>query len=160
MGDDIEVTSTTGVSAWNIKGSTIHRFSGLGIYKHLSDIGKIISDKSWKRVVNAIKHRDVIVIDEISMLSGTQFNLLDLIFRQATSRHKTPFGGKQIIFTGDFLQLPPVPDKSEGRSRNNRDWVFETKLWKDMQLHNVILTKVYRQSEPELEKALVSYKSR
>ena len=51
-------------------------------------------------------------IDEISMLRADQFNLIDLIFREVTKKD-IPFGGKTLILTGDFYQLPPVTKNFE-----------------------------------------------
>jgi len=61
---------------------------------------------------------DVLVVDEVSMLSASFIDLMDYILQKAT-KTKKPFGGKKVIFTGDFLQLPPI-------SKVRRTFAFES----------------------------------
>ena len=102
------VLAPTGVSAININGSTIH--SGLNIPCR----GKLmpLSDKNRAELRNKYSEVQVIVVDEISMLSGKLLyqvhRCLNEIFHPLQD---IPFGGKAVLVCGDFYQLPPVQGK-------------------------------------------------
>ena len=66
------------------------------------------------------------------------------------SQNVKPFGGIQLIFIGDFFQLPPVEKGIE----QEKKYCFESDLWKELNFHAVILNKNYRQNEKDLIKAL------
>ena len=142
-------TATTGIAATHINGDTIHRFSGLGIRKKLEDLRLIVQHKSFKFTERKIRDTDIIIIDEISMLHQDQLTLLDKIFKFAT-RSEEPFGGKKILFSGDFLQLPPV-DKETRESQ----WCFRSESWIEADPTTVELTKIYRQTDREFTELLM-----
>lgn len=129
-----EVTSTTGVSAYLIGGVTIHSFSGIGVLKINKDIIKKV--KKNKDAKKRIKECDILVIDEISMLGATYFDMLNHVFKEIRNNQK-PFGGMIVIITGDFLQIPPINDK----------YAFESKTWKELNLYPIHLNKVYRYTD-------------
>ena len=95
----------------------------------------------------------VLVLDEVSMLPGTTLEFLDLLCRKVR-RDDAPFGGIQIIATGDFLQLPPV----RLDPREAYDWAFNTTTWLLADFKTVHLTKVHRQDEPEFLRALGEFR--
>ena len=76
---------------------------------------------------------DTLFIDEISMISDIILRQADVVCR-AARKSKRPFGGIQVILSGDFLQLPPVHDK----------FCFEWPSFYTFFPHTVILTNVYR----------------
>jgi len=76
----------------------------------------------------------VLIVDEISMLADSLFMKLEYTARIVRENEK-PFGGVQLIFSGDFFQLPPVKAK----------FSFEVDTWKDCKLNPHILTEVIRQ---------------
>ncbi len=131
---NIYVTSTTGVSALLIKGRTIHSFAGIGLgtADKLRLCDKIISNKKaykrWKRV-------NVLIIDEVSMLSPQLFEKLEYIARDMRSNNK-PFGGIQLILSGDFCQLPCV---------DNPDFCFECDAWAKCVTNTIYLRQIMRQ---------------
>lgn len=129
-----EVTSTTGVSAYLIGGVTIHSFSGIGVLKINKDIIKKV--KKNKDAKKRIKECDILVIDEISMLGATYFDMLNHVFKEIRN-NQNPFGGMIVIITGDFLQIPPINDK----------YAFESKTWNELNLHPIHLDKVYRYTD-------------
>lgn len=97
------LTSTTGISAYNIGGITIHSFMGIGTGdKDLNILLKQIAKK--KIYIERITTVDILIIDEISMLSANIFEKLNLIC-QHFRNNKLFFGGIQLIFTGDMNQL-------------------------------------------------------
>jgi ATP-dependent DNA helicase PIF1 len=136
---DVALTSTTGVSAYNIGGKTVHSWSGLVLPSIIpNNVDPIIQKairkitlkpllyKSWKNV-------KYLIIDEISMLGSTYLDFLNII-AQKIRENKNPMGGIQIICSGDLLQLPPVKD----------DFCFESISWDQLKLKFVILNKAYR----------------
>lgn len=74
------------------------------------------------------------------MVDGELFDKLDQIGRKVR-RVNQPFGGIQLIVTGDFFQLPPV--KPNGQAK----FAFEAKSWKEAITTTVMLTKVFRQKD-------------
>ena len=127
---NISITSTTGVSSYLIKGQTIHSFSGIGVFNPKQDLlKKIKKNRATKRIVEC----DLLVIDEISMLGSIYLSALSKGFKLVRKNEK-PFGGIQVIFTGDFYQLPPIQD----------DYAFESDIWKELNLKTILLEKVYR----------------
>lgn len=129
---NIAITSTTGSSALLINGTTVHSYLGLGILKNELDILKRII-KFKKRGVWITT--DILVIDEISMLSKELFEIIDSIAKKLRESDK-PFGGMQVVLCGDFCQLGVV---------GSEDFCFDSFLW-SVNIHKTIyLTEVYRQ---------------
>lgn len=127
---NISITSTTGVSSYLIRGQTIHSFSGIGVFNPKQDLlKKIKKNRAIKRIIEC----DLLVIDEISMLGSSYLSALSKGFKLVRKNEK-PFGGIQVIFTGDFYQLPPIQD----------DYAFESDVWKELNLKTILLEKVYR----------------
>lgn len=129
---EIIITGTTGLNSQLIGGNTIHSFTGIGIQTE-------INDYNIKRIITSARRKifkllTTLVIDEISMLNNKQLDLIDEVLKVARNK-KTPFGGVQMIFCGDFLQLPPV----SGR------YAFHAKSWKDGGVLNCNLTIPFRQ---------------
>ena len=115
----LELTSTTGIAAVNIKGVTIHSWAGVGICKKTLD--KCVRDILDKQsLVNKIRKCKLLAIDEISMLKGETFTYIDQVLRRVRE-NDTPFGGIQILLFGDFFQLPPVE-----AGGNDKSFCFET----------------------------------
>lgn len=134
-------TASTGVAAYNVQGSTLHSYSGLGLAKN--------RDKCIKRVISsgALRNRwfiDSIIIDEISMLDIDYFVLISDICRIVREEDK-PFGGIQIILCGDFLQLPPIGVSSDGYK-----FLFQHPIWKQMNLNVCLLRSNMRQKDEYL----------
>lgn len=100
--DRISITASTGLAACNIGGVTLHSFSGIGIGN--TSVPELI--KKIKRNQKA-KHRwmrtKVLIIDEVSMVDGDLFDKLEAIARELRKNGR-PFGGIQLIITGDFFQ--------------------------------------------------------
>jgi len=134
--DRVFVTASTGMAACNIRGSTLHSFAGIGLGNDTKEnIVKAImktkrdKKKNWRKCA-------VLVVDEISMISGDIFSLVDYVGRQVRGNER-PFGGIQLVLCGDFLQLPPVQAK-EG-------FAFESPAWKKAIKMNIELKEVIRQ---------------
>jgi len=141
-------TATTGVAALNIGGVTLHSWSGMGIGE---ENGMDLLDKvsENKKAVNRIKNAKVLVIDEISMAKAELIEKLDIICQYIRNKEK-PFGGIQVVFVGDFMQLPPVFKQFEKEM-----FAFESQAWRDANVKTVHLTEIVRQhDEPAFAKFL------
>lgn len=143
---EMVITSTTGVSALNVDGQTIHSWSGIGMCERSERSKAAIALKS-KEKAKELTETSLLAIDEISMLDAKTFKYLD-DFLSIVRKNPKPFGGIQVILIGDFFQLPPV------KLEMGAKYCFESPLWKKLNLATINLTKVYRQSDTELIEAL------
>ena len=123
---DIQVTALTGCAAvlLNCKAKTLHSWAGIGLGNGTTEqlITKIKKNKFAKALW---KGTDILVVDEVSMLSLKLFNTLNEIGKSVRGNLK-PFGGIQLIFSGDFFQLPPVGDKDDPDTQR---FCFESDNW-------------------------------
>ncbi|PJA37251.1 helicase, partial [candidate division WWE3 bacterium CG_4_9_14_3_um_filter_43_9] len=152
--NDIEVaiTASTGIAATHLGGMTIHSWSGLGIRDALTAQDyEIFLDK--RRLVRRYERTNVLIIDEVSMLHAFRLDLLNQLC-QAFRRSLEPFGGMQIVLSGDFFQLPPV-----GRGGENVDFVHKSEIWRKMNLKVCYLDEQFRHSDNELTKLLDGIRS-
>lgn len=133
------LTASTGVAALAIDGSTIHSWAGIGLGDE--DVDSILKGSLArnKKARKRIRDSRILIIDEISMVSGILLDKLNLIFQKVRFDSR-PFGGIQVVFSGDFLQLPPV-----FKELNDNDFAFNSKSWKDSRIKPVILDKLVRQ---------------
>ena len=93
------------------KAKTIHSWGGIGLANgEPIDVVKRVCKSKYKRL--PWKNVDVLIIDEVSMMSKKLFDILNKI-AQVVRKSKEPFGGMQVIFSGDFYQLPPVGDEED-----------------------------------------------
>ncbi len=138
------VTASTGIAATHVGGQTIHSWSGLGIKESLSiyDIDALQEKqplyKKWTSV-------SVLVIDEVSMLSAQFLDMLDSLGR-AMRRNEKPFGGLQVIFSGDFFQLPPISKRGGIQAL----YAYHAKAWKEAKPVICYLTEQHRQEDDSL----------
>jgi len=134
--EKIYVTSTTGISSLIIGGQTIYRYCGIGTGdKDIETYVKSIVKNRKTR--NRYIETKVLIIDEISMMKPELFDKIDLIFRKIR-RDTRPFGGVQIIISGDLLQLPPVCSD---------EFIFESFNWDDVIDETIYLDEVMRQND-------------
>jgi len=110
-GKRIVVTATTGIAAYNINGITINSFLGIGTGEaELETLIKRVRKKFGIR--ERLKYTDVLIIDEISMASAELFEKINSIC-QSIRRSSAPFGGIQVVLTGDLFQLMPIFNKNQ-----------------------------------------------
>ena len=142
--EGLALTSTTGTSALNIGGVTLHSYLGLGLGRQSVDalVSKVFMRKYLRQRWLDLR---CLVIDEISMLSCELFDKIDNIARRVR-RSCRPFGGIQLIVSGDFLQLPVV---------NSSKFTFEARAWEDAIDVVVVLRENVRQNaDPRYAKML------
>ncbi len=153
-GKRVAVAASTGIAAVHIGGMTIHSTIGLGIASNLAEAQKQLGPNTIQKVQERLYYVDTIVIDEVSMLTGDYIQMLDWFFnlvKESNAGEFRPFGGFQMIFVGDFLQLPPViKDGTDLKAR----YAFEAEAWKKADIASVYLTECYRTDDPELFKHL------
>jgi hypothetical protein len=136
----IAVTASTGIAATHIGGMTIHAWSGMGIKETLSEYEIEMMDEK-KYLYDRYQKVKVLVIDEISMLSGTFLDTLDRLCRAMKRNHAQPFGGIQVVLCGDLFQLPPVSGNKQP------SLVIDAKIWNTMNLTTCYLTEQFRQND-------------
>lgn len=129
----IGICSTTGASAILIEGKTIHSWSGIGICGTKESALKRVM--TYTKPQSRIRGTHVLIIDEVSMLSGPMLDILDYVFRIVRNSN-LPFGGIQMVLCGDFFQLSPVKCSK---------FAFEAECWNTgiQEVHE--LTDIYRQ---------------
>ena len=143
---EIRVTALTGCAAvlLNCKAQTLHSWAHIGLGN--GTIEKLVDKiKKNKFARKTWRETDILVVDEISMLSLKLFNVLNEIGKAVRNNPK-PFGGMQLVFSGDFYQLPPVGDYLEPDTQR---FCFESDDWnsvfhRDCQIQ---LVKIFRQTD-------------
>ncbi|KAJ6184257.1 hypothetical protein N7519_005558 [Penicillium mononematosum] len=141
--DRIAVTASTGLAACNIGGVTLHSFAGIGLGKEpVPELVKKI--KKNQKARNRWLRTKVLIVDEVSMVDGDLFDKLEEISRRIRNNGR-PFGGIQLVVTGDFFQLPPVPDGSNREAK----FAFAAASWTTCIQHTILLTNIFRQRDPE-----------
>lgn len=150
---DIQVCALTGCAAvlLECKAKTVHSWAGIGLGN--GSIDQVVTKIMKNRYLKATwKGTDILIIDEVSMMSLKIFEMLDAIGK-AVRKSQKPFGGIQMIFSGDFYQLPPVGNKDEP---DTTKFCFESALWfQTFKLENHIsLQKIFRQNDPVYQRIL------
>ena len=145
---DVGITAATGIAATHMGGTTIHSWSGIGIRDSLSKSElQEIAEKS--RIKNIVRKAKILIIDEISMLHHYRLDLIDKVLKEIKNSAE-PFGGLQVVFCGDFFQLPPVRRAGEGEVF----FAFHSEAWKNLNLKVCYLSEQHRQSDTEYLKVL------
>lgn len=136
------ITASTGIAATHIGGSTIHSWAGIGISPTLStnEIHKIANRET---VIKRIKNTHVLIIDEVSMLPPYVLAHTNAVC-QTVKESSEPFGGMQVIFVGDFFQLPPISHKE------SQKFAFESHTWSDVDPKVCYLSEQHRHTDKPL----------
>lgn len=151
------ILAPTGIAAINAGGQTIHSFFKLPFHPLLPDDPKFSARnlkntlKYNKQHVKLLQRLELIVIDEISMVRADIIDIIDRILRVYCGDMRTPFAGKQVLLIGDVFQLEPVvtADERDILSRFYPNaFFFSARVFREMKLVSIELTKVYRQQDP------------
>jgi len=146
-GKHVSVTATTGLAATHLGGTTIHSWAGIGVADELPDK---FADHVSKGRRDIITKTDVLIIDEISMLHDFRLDMVDMACRLVREKPDVPFGGIQVIMSGDFFQLPPI---NRGDSRAGR-FVVYSNVWQEMTPTICYLNEQHRQDDQDLSSIL------
>ncbi|MCQ2323320.1 MAG: DEAD/DEAH box helicase [Paludibacteraceae bacterium] len=151
------IVAPTGVAAIVVGGMTIHSFFGMPFTPITSDTKFNLNANKW----SILKHVHTIIVDEISMVRCDIIDGIDRVLQKAMENN-LPFGGKQIIFSGDLYQLEPVLEHDDlelvefyHREYNcDVPYFYHAHVFKRIQLPRIEFSKVYRQNDPEFQKML------
>ena len=156
---NIKVCALTGCAAilLQCKATTLHMFSGIGLAskKNALIIEELFTKKRYK--LKNWKKLEILIIDEVSMMSLKILLLLDLIAKKFYKKN-VPFGGLQVIFTGDFYQLSPVFSNYNEKEKEKEEgmYCFQHELWDQLfaKENQIVLKTIYRQNDELLLKVL------
>ncbi len=146
------ITASTGIAATHIGGMTIHSWSGIGIKTKLDkrDLNKIAASIY---ISNRVRRAKVLIIDEVSMLSSNTLSMVDAVCRKIR-QSSSPFGGLQMIFVGDFFQLPPIVKKETENGaqtslikESSARFAYDSSAWTLANPIICYLTEQYRQDD-------------
>nr|UDO47657.1 PIF1-like helicase [Pandoravirus massiliensis] len=142
----VHVTGSTGMAAVNVGGRTLHSVVGCGLGS--APLPNLQADLANRpKVVARWRSMHMLVIDEVSMVDAEFLHKCDQLARWMRGRPNEAFGGIQVIFVGDFAQLPPVLDRQPPGAPERPQFCFELPLWVDraLDLRVVDLRTVFRQ---------------
>lgn len=145
----VAVTASTGIAATHMNGQTIHSWSGIGIKDEIS-IRQMSNLKEKKYFRDKMDNVKVLVIDEISMLHRNQLDMVNRVLKFFKG-NELAFGGIQVVFSGDFFQLPPIGNELE---TSRQKFAFMSDAWLEAEPVICYLTEQHRQSENELNTIL------
>ena len=150
----VAVTASTGIAATHLNGMTIHAWAGIGVKNSLTG-SELRNLKTKKYLCKNLENVQVLIIDEISMLHKNQLDMVDKVLRFFKEDEDAPmdanpaaraFGGTQVVFSGDFFQLPPV---GEGHEAPRDKFAFMAQAWLDAKLTICYLSEQFRQDTLE-----------
>jgi len=147
----VAVTASTGIAATHLGGRTIHSWAGIGIKDILSP-KEIYALTKRSYLKKQFLKTSVLVIDEVSMLHAHRLDMIDSVC-QAFKKNSLPFGGMQVVMSGDFFQLPPI---SSGQ--DEAEFVYKAKVWSEMDLRVCYLDEQHRQNDKKISSILKSFR--
>ncbi len=165
------VAAPTGIAAINAGGVTLHSLLQLPFGTFVPEnippqasetqintpasIGRERRFNANKRKL--IQELELLIIDEVSMLRADLLDCIDHTLRQIRRRRHLPFGGLQMLFIGDLMQLPPVVKDNEWgllQKYYKSPYFFEARALKESEPIRVELKEIYRQSDEKFIEVL------
>lgn len=143
----VAITASTGIAATHLNGMTIHAWAGIGIAKSIDEINLSRARKN-NRLNERLRAVRVLIIDEISMLHQDTLLLVHHMLC-AMRDNDLPFGGVQVVFCGDFFQLPPI-----GTGENRDKYAFMGAAWQLAAPVICYLSEQHRQTDALLPQIL------
>ncbi|RLA76175.1 MAG: helicase [Epsilonproteobacteria bacterium] len=146
------IVAPTGIAASHLGGQTIHSFFALGIRDSIDEgyVDFLLDKKYLKSRFSKLK---LLIIDEVSMISPEIFSSMDLILRGFKGTD-APFGGVQVVISGDFFQLPPV-----SKVAKEKRFAWQSPAWRALDLHTCYLQEKFRQDDERLIRVLDDIRS-
>jgi len=150
-----QVCGLTGCASVLLKcgAKTLHSWSGIGLGKGAIEIisHKVAANK-YKR--NNWRNIDLLVIDEVSMMSEHLIELLNMTAKKCRKNNRL-FGGLQVIFSGDFYQLAPVGDRDD-ESKRTHNFCFESPIFDQLfpNDNKICFNEIFRQTDNTYTKIL------
>ena len=175
-GKKVDVLAPTGRAALEVNGRTLYSYAGW-VPNSLGQPLSVLENRArGKKVHERLRSTEVLIIDEISMVANHVFERLNYIMKYARDSKK-PFGGVQIIVTGDFCQLPPINefeyclqcgttlaavswdgkyecDKCLAKYKATEKWAFRSVAWKECNFQHVNLNVIHRQKDADFKALL------
>ena len=144
------ITAMTGCAALLIGrfAKTLHSWAGIGLGRESAAVLAATIRRSGKALRRWLG-TDILIIDEVSMLTPELLEKLDEVAK-ILRRNSLPMGGLQVVFVGDFYQLPPVNKDKE----KEIPFVFESPVWHEVVKETICLTQILRQDDPVFHKIL------
>lgn len=157
-----EVVAPTGVAALNVNGKTVHSLF------HLPNRIMLPNDPSVKEIrFNGedefiLVHADLLIFDEVSMLTSAMLDCIDLILKNVCKSDK-PFAGKKVLFVGDPFQLPPIVNKEDRhkfKSYYASEYFFDADIFEEINPLRIEFKHSYRQKDNQFLMILNSIRNR
>jgi ATP-dependent exoDNAse (exonuclease V) alpha subunit len=152
------VCAPTGVAALNVGGQTIHSLFGFPFgLLGTEDVARHMG----KRTREVLRNIEMLVIDEISMVSADLLDAMNRMMIAARGKNRGPFGGAQIVMFGDPYQLAPVPPNDPAErgwlaETYQSNWFFDAHVWRDADLERYELGEIFRQHDEHFKEILNS----
>jgi hypothetical protein len=162
----LAVVAPTGVAAINAGGVTIHSFFQLPFSPFIPETNGSSTPVNTQEISNkhsllsrlrlnsdkkkVLQELELLVIDEISMVRCDLLDALDTVLRHVRHRPRQRFGGVQVLFIGDMLQLPPVAKEEEWQLLSkyyDSPYFFDSKVLKEEPPLYIEFSKIYRQKD-------------
>ena len=171
------VVAPTGIAAINAGGVTIHSLFQLPFGTHLpvniinnanpylrlnSHQDIVRNSKFGGRKVKLFKELELLIIDEVSMLRSDILDAIDFVLRFTRRKRNIPFGGVQVLFIGDLMQLPPVVKDDEWKYLKEyykSAFFFDALVLKQSPPVYVELDKVFRQQDVDFIALLNNFRN-
>lgn len=159
------IVAPTGIAAINANGVTIHSQFGIPFglfipdssYKIETDSVKINTPYTMMKHLNmreskrkVLQELELLIIDEVSMLRADLLDTIDFVLRNIRRQTHKAFGGVQVLFIGDLMQLPPVVKEDEWQILRNyysSIYFFDAQVLKKEKPVYIELEKIYRQTD-------------
>lgn len=162
------IIAPTGVAAINAGGVTIHSFFQLPLSPFIPEVGELGFSARNEETVNrhsllsrlrfnndkrkVLQQLELLIIDEISMVRCDVLDAIDTVLRHIRHRLFERFGGVQVLFIGDMLQLPPVIKEQEWNLLSayySGHYFFDSKVLQEEPPVYIEFNKIYRQSDEQ-----------
>jgi ATP-dependent DNA helicase PIF1 len=150
----VGLTALTGCAALLLsnKAKTLHSWACIGLGKEPADVlaASILKNVKAKHRWRSTK---ILIIDEVSMMTPELFEKLDFIGKRVRGC-AAPWGGLQLVLSGDYFQLPPVIRGMSGETVGPGRFAFQSPAWTAASLVPVVLTKIERQTDTAFQTLL------